>query len=59
MKKIKHFLYEVKQEMKKVRWPKGKELLKSSIASICCVLVLALFFYGLDFLFGTLITIGG
>ncbi len=59
MGKLKQFLNDVKKEMKRVRWPNKKELLKSSLATILCVAVLSLFFYGLDFLFGTLIKMGG
>ncbi len=59
MGKIKQFFNDVKKEMKRVRWPNKKELFKSSLATICCVAVLALFYYGLDFIFGTLMKIGG
>lgn len=59
MKKFKNFLNDVKQEMKRVRWPKGKELLKSSLTTIISVFILAMFFYGLDFIFGTLMKMGG
>ena len=59
MGKIKQFFNDVKKEMKRVRWPNKKELFKSSLATICCVAILALFYYGLDFIFGTLMKIGG
>ncbi len=58
MNKIKLFLIEIRKEMTKIRWPKKKELLKSSVATIGVVLVLAVFFTGLDFVFSSLMKWG-
>ncbi len=44
MKKIGKFFAGVKKEIKRVRWPKKEELLKYSIATLFCILVIALFF---------------
>lgn len=35
-------------EIKKVRWPSKKEMVKYSIATICFVIFFALFFYGIE-----------
>lgn len=48
MKKIKKFLDEVKKELKKVRWPNRKEMVKYSVATICFVIFFAVFFYLID-----------
>ena len=38
MKKIKKFFSEVRKELKKVKWPTKKDLVKYSIATICFVI---------------------
>lgn len=48
MKKIKKFLANVKREMKRVRWPKKQNMLKYSIATLACIVILGLFFVGCD-----------
>lgn len=48
MKKIRKFLDEVKKELKKVRWPNRKEMVKYSVATICFVIFFAVFFYLID-----------
>lgn len=58
MKKIKLFLIEIRKEITKIRWPKKKELLKSSVATIAIVLVLSAFFTGLDFVFSSIMKWG-
>ena len=40
----KKFFSNVHKEMKKVRWPKKKEMLKYSLAVLTCIIVLSLFF---------------
>lgn len=50
MKKIVRFLVGVKDEMKKVRWPKKKEMITYSLATISFIIVFAVFFGGLDFI---------
>ena len=48
MKKIKKFFGEVKSELKKVKWPNRKDMIKYSIATICFVIFFAGFFYLID-----------
>lgn len=48
MKKLARFLVSVKAEMKKVKWPEKKTITAYSIATLTCVLVIALFFASLD-----------
>ena len=50
MKKIGKFLFSVKKEMTKVKWPNRKEMLTYSAATIAFILVFAVFFSGLDFI---------
>ena len=44
MKRIARFFVNVKKEMKKVRWPKKKEMVKFSIAAIIIICFFMLFF---------------
>ena len=44
MKKIARFIVSVKKEMKKVRWPKKKEMIEFSIASIVIICFFMAFF---------------
>ena len=48
MKSLARFFVNVKKEMKKVRWPKRKEMVKFSIATIAIVLFFMLFFTASD-----------
>ena len=48
MSKITNFLREVGAEMRKTSWPKGKELTKYTIVVITTVVVMGLFFTGVD-----------
>lgn len=50
MKKLTRFLVGVKSEIKKIRWPEKKELIKYSIATISVVAVFSIFFGLLDFI---------
>lgn len=49
MKKFRKFLFSVKKEMTKVRWPNKKEMVTYSTATICFVLFFAAFFTLTDF----------
>lgn len=49
MKKIAKFFIGVKKEMARVRWPKKKEMITYSVATIVFVIFFALFFSILDF----------
>ncbi len=44
MKKIARFFISVKEEMKKVKWPTKKEMVKYSSAALSFIIILALFF---------------
>lgn len=47
MKKIKSFFKNVFGELKKVKWPTRKEMVKYTLATIIFVCLLSLFFYGI------------
>jgi len=42
------FFKEVRKEMKKVKWPSKKEMVKYSFATICFILFFAIFFYAIE-----------
>jgi preprotein translocase subunit SecE len=44
----KHFFKELKEELKRVKWPTPKELVKSTVAVISIVLLIALIVFALD-----------
>ncbi len=48
MKKIQAYLEEVLAEMRKVNWPKRKELVSSSVITLLATVVLSLFIFGAD-----------
>ena len=54
MKKLARFFASVKGEMKKVRWPKRKEMVKFSVATIFIVCFFMAFFAGLDGILGAI-----
>lgn len=47
----KSYVSEVKTELKKVKWPTKKEMVKYSIAVIVFIVIFGLYFYGLDAFF--------
>lgn len=49
MKKLARFFISVKEEMKKVKWPTRKEMIKYSGAALTFIIVFALFFTLTDF----------
>jgi preprotein translocase subunit SecE len=51
LKKIVNFLKEVKAETQKVDWPSKPELINSLILVVVISTVVALFFFGIDWLF--------
>ena len=53
MKKLARFFVSVKKEMKKVRWPGKKEMVKYSIATITFILFFSVFFALGDFIIAT------
>ncbi len=48
MKKIAKFFAGVKGELKKVRWPNKKEMLKYSVATISIMIIFGLFYTIID-----------
>ncbi len=48
MKKIQAYIEEVLVEMKKVNWPKRKELVSSSVITLMATVALSLFIFGAD-----------
>ena len=40
----------VKKEISRIRWTSGKELFKYSLTTICFMLILGLYFYGIEML---------
>ena len=57
MKKIVKFLKEVKSELKKVRWPNQKELIKLTTVVIIVTIIVSIYIGGLDFIFAKLMEI--
>ena len=55
MKKIARFFANVKKEMKKVRWPKKKEMIKFSLAVIFVLCFFMLYFTCIDGLLGVIV----
>lgn len=48
MKRLARFFVSVKNEMKNVKWPTKKEMVKYSAATLCFIVVFALFFGAID-----------
>lgn len=46
------FFKDVSREMKKVTWPKGRELVNYTITVVATVAFVAVFFFVIDFLIG-------
>ena len=44
MKRIKKFISDMKKELDRIRWCKGKELVKNAIVTIIFILFFAIFF---------------
>ena len=45
------YFKQIKGELKKVKWPTKKELIKYTISTLVFVIFFALFFYGIETLF--------
>ena len=50
MKKIKKFISDMKKELDRIRWCKGKELLKNAIVTIVFIIFFALFFVAVEYI---------
>ena len=57
MKKLARFLVGVKSEMKKVRWPDKKQMVKNSTATLSFVIIFAVFFAVLDLVLSLIKTV--
>ena len=57
MKAIARFFVSVKKEMKKVRWPKKKEMVKFSVATVAIILFFMLFFTASDGIIGGIVKV--
>lgn len=47
----KTYFQEIKDELKKVKWPTKEEMSKYTIATIVFIVIFGMYFFGLDFLF--------
>lgn len=59
MKKIARFFVNVKKEMKKVRWPNKKEMIKLSVAAISVLCFFMVFFSCIDGILGVIVGVFG
>ena len=57
MKRLARFFVGVKKELKKVRWPKRKEMVVYSVSTICILAFFMLFFVGIDAVVGTIMKV--
>lgn len=57
MKKIARFFVGVKKELKKVRWPKKKEMIVYSTSAICIITFFMLFFVGIDAMLSVIVKV--
>ena len=48
MKKLARFFASVKKELKKVRWPNKKEMVKYSLATLSIIVIFGLFYTIID-----------
>lgn len=47
----KSFFESVKSELKKVKWPSKKHMVKYTISTLCFIILFALFFFGIESIF--------
>ena len=57
MKRIKKFIFNMKKELDRIRWCKGKELVKNAIVTIIFIIFFALFFTLIEFVITLIIKI--
>jgi len=57
MKKIKTFFKGVKKEIKRVRWPSRKHMVKFSVATIITIVFFAGFYYLVDIIIALIKTV--
>lgn len=54
MRKIKEFISDMKKELDRIRWCKGKELLKNIIVTLIFIIFFALFFVAIEYIISLL-----
>ena len=59
MKRLARFFVSVKKELKKVRWPKKKEMVKFSVATIGVLCFFMLFFTCIDGILSVIVKVFG
>ena len=47
----KSYIESVKNELKKVKWPDKKHMIKYTISTLCFIILFALFFFGIESIF--------
>ena len=47
----KNYIESVKSELKKVKWPDKKHMIKYTISTLCFIILFALFFFGIESIF--------
>ncbi len=57
MSKIKKFISDMKKELDRIRWCKGKELVKNAIVTIIFVIFFALFFTLIEYIVSLIMNI--
>lgn len=57
MKAIARFFVNVKKEMKKVRWPKKKEMIPYSVATVAVVCFFMLYLTCIDSIIGVIVKV--
>ncbi len=54
MKKIKEFFSDMKKEIKRIRWRKGKDLLHDVVVTLLFILFFSIFFVVIQFIITTI-----
>lgn len=57
MSKIKKFISDMKKELDRIRWCKGKELIKNAIVTIIFIIFFALFFTAIEYIVSLIMNI--
>lgn len=57
MGKIRNYLQDVVKEMRKVSWPKRKELIDNTIVTLLATAALSLFTFGADRVISTVLSV--
>ena len=57
MKRIKKFIADMKKELDRIRWCKGKELVKNAIVTIIFIIFFAIFFTLIEYVISLIMRI--